>query len=91
MAKAQVLADTKVILEAFRTDCRKAISNHFAIETVVKCVEETLTGTLVVAVMPGTKENGRLRGRLLFCVLEPSVRPKREQPSHVTQALTLRW
>lgn len=38
--------------------------------------------------MNSTKENGRLRGRLLFCVLEPDVRPKRELPSHVTQALT---
>jgi hypothetical protein len=35
-----------------------------------------------------TKENGRLRGRPLFCVLEPSVRPKRELPNHVFQALT---
>lgn len=38
--------------------------------------------------MGSTKENGRLRGRPLFCVLEPSVRPKRELLSHVTQALT---
>jgi hypothetical protein len=40
--------------------------------------------------MSATKENGRLRDRLLFCVLEPDVRPKRELPSHVTQALTER-
>jgi hypothetical protein len=38
--------------------------------------------------MPSTKENGRLRGRLLFCVLVPSVRPKRELLDHVAQALT---
>jgi hypothetical protein len=38
--------------------------------------------------MANTKENGRFRGRLLFCVLELDVRPKRELPSHVTQALT---
>lgn len=38
--------------------------------------------------MGSTKENGRLRGRLLFCVLEPSVRPKRELLNYVTQALT---
>lgn len=40
--------------------------------------------------MRDTKENGRLRGRLLFCVLELDVRPKRELPSHVVQALTER-
>lgn len=38
--------------------------------------------------MASTKENGRLRGRLLFCVLELSVRPKRELPSFLNQALT---
>jgi hypothetical protein len=38
--------------------------------------------------MPSTKENGRLRGRPLICVLEPSVRQKRELLNHVTQALT---
>lgn len=38
--------------------------------------------------MPDPKENGRLRGRFLFCVLGPSVRPKREQLSHRFQALT---
>lgn len=38
--------------------------------------------------MGSTKENGRLRDRPLFCVLEPSVRPKRELLSHVAQALT---
>jgi hypothetical protein len=44
MQKTRVFADTNVILEAFRTNCWKAISSHFAIETVEKCVEETLTG-----------------------------------------------
>lgn len=38
--------------------------------------------------MGDTKENGRLRGRLLFCVLELDVRPKRELPSVHVQALT---
>lgn len=44
MAKIRVFADTNVILESFRTGCWTAISSHFAIETVQKCVEETLTG-----------------------------------------------
>ncbi len=43
-AKTRVFVDTNVILEAFRTHCWKAISSHFSIETVEKCVEETLTG-----------------------------------------------
>ena len=42
MPKIRVFADTNVILESFRTGCWTAISNHFAIETVEKCVEETL-------------------------------------------------
>ncbi len=44
MPKIRVYADTNVILESFRTGCWTAISSHFAIETVQKCVEETLTG-----------------------------------------------
>lgn len=44
MQKIRVFADTNVILESFRTACWTAISSHFAIETVQKCVEETLTG-----------------------------------------------
>jgi hypothetical protein len=44
MVKVQVFADTNVILEAFRTNCWTAISNHFAIETLQKRDEETLTG-----------------------------------------------
>lgn len=44
MPKIRVFADTNVILESFRTGCWTAICNHFAIETVEKCVEETLTG-----------------------------------------------
>ncbi len=40
----QIFADTNVILEAFRTHCWAAISKHFSIVTVDKCVEETLTG-----------------------------------------------
>lgn len=44
MPKTRVFADTNVILESFRTGCWTAISSHFVIETVQKCVEETLTG-----------------------------------------------
>ncbi|HQD65613.1 MAG TPA: hypothetical protein PLJ16_10325 [Casimicrobium huifangae] len=44
MTKVRVFADTNVILESFRTGCWTAICTHFAIETVEKCVEETLTG-----------------------------------------------
>lgn len=44
MPKIRLFADTNVILESFRTGCWTAISNRFAIETVKKCVEETLTG-----------------------------------------------
>ncbi len=44
MPKIRVFADTNVILESFRTSCWTAITTHFAVETVEKCVEETLTG-----------------------------------------------
>lgn len=44
MAKIRVFADTNVILESFRTGCWFGICSHFALETVEKCVEETLTG-----------------------------------------------
>lgn len=44
MAETRVFADTNVILEAFRIGCWAALSHQFAIETVEKCVEETLTG-----------------------------------------------
>ena len=44
MQKIRVFADTNVILESFRTGCWTAISNHFAVETVEKCIEEALTG-----------------------------------------------
>lgn len=44
MPKIRVFADTNVILESFRTGCWTAISHHFAVETVEKCIEETLTG-----------------------------------------------
>ena len=44
MQKIRVFADTNVILESFRKNCWKAICNNFDIETVEKCVEETLTG-----------------------------------------------
>lgn len=44
MPKIRVFADTNVILESFRTGCWTAICNQFSVETVEKCVEETLTG-----------------------------------------------
>lgn len=44
MPEVRVFADTNVIIEAFRTRCWTAITTHFAVETVEKCVEETLTG-----------------------------------------------
>lgn len=44
MSKVRVFADTNVILESFRTSCWTALSTHFSVETVEKCVEETLTG-----------------------------------------------
>lgn len=37
--------------------------------------------------MRDTKENGRISGRILFCVLGPSVRPKREQLSLFSKRL----
>lgn len=44
MPEVRVFADTNVILEAFRTRCWTAITAHFAVEPVEKCVEETLAG-----------------------------------------------
>lgn len=44
MTKRRVFVDTNVILEAFRTGCWAIICEHFAIETVEKCIEEALTG-----------------------------------------------
>lgn len=35
-----------------------------------------------------TKANGRVGGRFLFCVLASDVRPKRELPNQLIQALT---
>lgn len=39
-----VLVDTNIIIEAFRTKCWKALTAHFAVETVERCYEEALTG-----------------------------------------------
>jgi hypothetical protein len=62
MPKIRVFADTNVILEAFRTGCWRAISHHFAVETVEKCVEETLTGNPAdprhIAVTPADLNTG---------------------------------
>lgn len=39
-----VLADTNVIIEAFRTNSWGVLSARYAVETVAKCIEETQTG-----------------------------------------------
>jgi hypothetical protein len=45
MQRGQViLMDTSVIIEAYRTNCWKAVTAHFSVATVEKCYEETLTG-----------------------------------------------
>ena len=44
MTQSRVFVDTNVILEAFRTGCWSTICEHFAVETVEKCIEEALTG-----------------------------------------------
>ena len=44
MPKVRVFVDTNVIIESFRTGCWTAICEHFAIETVEKCIEEAMTG-----------------------------------------------
>jgi hypothetical protein len=66
MQKSRVFADTNVILEAFRAGCWSAICAHFNIETVEKCIEETLTGnpenSRHVRVAPADLHSG-LRGR----------------------------
>lgn len=41
-----VLVDTNIIIEAVRTHCWNALSTHFTLETVEKCLEESLTGDL---------------------------------------------
>jgi hypothetical protein len=44
MAKQRVLVDTCVIIEAFRTNCWRALCQHFAVETVERCVTECCSG-----------------------------------------------
>ena len=44
MAKSRVFVDTNVIIESFRTKCWLAICEHYAVETVEKCIEEAMTG-----------------------------------------------
>lgn len=39
-----VLVDTNVIIEAVRTHCWSALTSHFSVETVEKCMEEARTG-----------------------------------------------
>jgi hypothetical protein len=41
-----VLVDTNIIIEAVRTNCWNALASHFKLETVEKCLEESLTGDL---------------------------------------------
>jgi hypothetical protein len=43
MPEVRVFADTYVVLEAFRTRCRTAITTPFTVEKVEQGVEETLT------------------------------------------------
>lgn len=54
----------------------------------IELTETKVKAAMEESEMTSTKENGRLRGRLLFCVLEPGVHPKRELQSNLTQALT---
>lgn len=65
MAETRVFVDTNIILEAFRTGCWTVFSHHFAIETVEKCVEETLTGNpddpRHVPVLPADLKSGLAR------------------------------
>ncbi len=44
MPRTRVFVDTNVILDAFRTGCWATICQRYAIETVEKRIEETLTG-----------------------------------------------
>jgi hypothetical protein len=44
MPRTRVFLDTNVILPAYGSGCWNAICSHFQIETVEKCIEETLTG-----------------------------------------------
>jgi hypothetical protein len=44
MAKQRVLVDTCIVIEAFRTNCWKALCQHFSVETVERCVIECCSG-----------------------------------------------
>jgi hypothetical protein len=44
MAKQRVLVDTCIIIEAFRTNCWKALCQYFSVETVERCVTECCSG-----------------------------------------------
>lgn len=44
MATRRVFVDTNVIIESFRVGCWTALCEHFAVETVDKCIEEAMTG-----------------------------------------------
>ncbi len=73
MPKSRVFVDTNVIIEAFRTGCWTAICDHFAIETVEKCIEEAMTGDVAapryVPVDPDVL-NDRLAARHLVAKLD---------------------
>lgn len=44
MATRRVFVDTNVIIESFRVGCWTALCEHFAGETVDKCIDEAMTG-----------------------------------------------
>lgn len=46
MEKTRIFVDTNVILEANRIGCWVSLCNRYSIETVEKCIEEVLTGSL---------------------------------------------
>jgi len=44
MSKTRIFVDTNIILEAFRINCWNALCQKYTIETVEKCIEESLSG-----------------------------------------------
>lgn len=58
MPKIRVFVDTNVILEAVRIGCWALLCNSHTIETVEKCIEETLTGNHLTPTEHKTIING---------------------------------